>query len=92
MIARFVAVACALALLAVMGHIHLATKDGLERLKTFFLPAFVDPRAIVCKLLDAIHYTVVGDGHALHAILNSLVYQTRYLRLAIEDGIVGVNV
>ena len=86
----------ALVLLAVaLGascHIHLATDDGLEGFESLLLAVFVDLSAIVNQLLDAEHHTMIGYCHTLHAILDGLVHQTWNLGLAVEDGILCMDV
>ena len=77
--------------LATMGYIHLTAYDGLERFQSLFLSAFVHLGAIVAKLLDAEHHTMVGNGHTLHAISNSLVHKTGNPGLTIKNGILGMN-
>ena len=62
------------ALVATACHIHLATKDGLERLQSVFFPLFVHSVADVVKFLNAKHVAVVGDGHALHTVADGFVY------------------
>jgi hypothetical protein len=37
------------------------------------------------KLLDTEHVTMIGDGHALHAIGDSLVDKPTDTRLSVED-------
>ena len=71
-------------------HIHLAAYDRLERFKSLLLAVFINLAAIVGEFLDAEHHTVVGYRHTLHAVLDGLIYQMWYLRLAVEDGVLGV--
>ena len=71
-------------------HIHLAAYDRLERFESLLLAVFINLAAIVGEFLDAEHHTVVGYRHTLHAVLDGLIYQMRYLRLAVEDGVLGV--
>ena len=71
-------------------HIHLAADDRLERFESLLLAVFINLAAIVGEFLDAEHHTVVGYRHTLHAVLDGLIYQMRYLRLAVEDGVLGV--
>ena len=91
-----VATHIALVLLAVaLGascHIHLATDDGLEGFESLLLAVFVDLSTIVNQLLDAEHHTMIGYSHTLHAILDGLVHQTWNLGLAIEDGVLCMDV
>jgi hypothetical protein len=44
------------------------------------------------KFFDAEHVTVIGDGHALHAIFYRLVDKPFYARLSVEYGVVGMYV
>ena len=62
-------------LIATTGHIHLTTEDGLERLQAFLLALFVHIVADVMKFFNAEHVTVVGDCHAPHTVVDSLVYK-----------------
>ena len=78
--------------LASASHIHLASDDGFERLQPLLLPVFVDLGAIVYQFLDAEHHAVVGHGHTLHSVLDGLVHEMWNLRLAVEDGILCMNV
>ena len=73
-------------------HIHLATKDGLKRFQAIFFAILIDANAIVMKFLDAKHIAMIRDGHALHAVGNSLVHQVLDLRLSVKNRIVCMNV
>ena len=76
---------------AVMGNVHLAAIDGLERLKSLFLPVLINLSAIIGKLLYAEHHTMVGDSHTPHAILDSLVDKMSNLRLSVKNRIMSVT-
>ncbi len=78
--------------LLAVGHIHLTAENGFERLQPFLLAAAVYLIAIVEQLLHAEHVAVVGDGHAAHAVANSLVNQFLDTRLSVEDTIIGMYV
>ena len=92
MIARLVAILGNLVGLVVSGHIHLASEYRLEWFQPLFFPALVDAGTIVGELLYAKHHSVVGDGHAPHAVGNSLVNNFVNLRLPVENGIMCVDV
>ena len=77
---------------AMFGHIHLATEDGLERLFTLLFEFFIHRVTVIEKLLNAEHVAMVGHGHALHAIGNSLVDKPLDARLSVEDRIIGMYV
>ena len=77
-----------LVLLAVARHIHLASEDGLERFKPFLCPFPVNAITAVEEFLYAEHVAVVGYGHTLHAVGNSLVNELRNARLSVEYGVV----
>ena len=47
---------------------------------------------VVEKLLYSHHVSVVGYGHAAHAVLYGFVNEPRNACLAVENGILGVNV
>ena len=47
---------------------------------------------IVEKILHAVHITVVGQGHGMHAGAEAFIHQFVYLRHAVEERIMGVNV
>ena len=74
------------------GHIHLTSEDGLERFQSLFLPCLVDTIADIMELLNAEHVTMVSDGHALHAVGNSLVNQFLDARLSVQNRIIGMYV
>ena len=46
---------------------------------------------IVEEFLDTEHITMVCYGYTFHSISHSLVYQTWNRRLAIKDGILGMD-
>ena len=46
---------------------------------------------IVHKLLDSEHVTVVGNGYARHAVLDSLIDEFLDTRLTIEERVLGVG-
>jgi hypothetical protein len=48
--------------------------------------------AVVEKLLDAIHRSVIGESDGTHAVVHGLVYQTLDAGLPVEERILGVNV
>lgn len=77
-VALIVTFAPVLTLLVVIGDVHLATEDRLERLLALLLALLVDACTIIGKFLDAVHHAVVGDGHALHAVGNGFVHQVVY--------------
>ena len=79
-------------LIATTGYIHLTTEDRLERLETFFFAVFIDAVANVVKFLNAEHIAMIGDGHSLHAVGNSLIHKLLDTRLTIEYGVVGMYV
>lgn len=81
-----------LVFLVVVGHIHLASENGLERLKPLLDPFFVHDGTIIKKLLDAIHHPVIRDGHAFHAVLDSLVHKIPHLRLTVEHRVMRMYV
>ena len=92
MVAGVVAGSLVAVLLMMVSDIHLAAEDGLERLQALTLALLVDRGTVVGKLLDAVHHTVVGDGHTLHAVLDGFVDKMRDLGLAVEDAVMGVDV
>ena len=77
---------------AIARHIHLATEDGLERFQSFLFATFVHTVHIVMELLDAKHVAVIGNGHTLHAVGYSFVYQPFDARLSVENRIVCMDV
>ena len=91
-IARFVTGFLVLVLLVMVRYIHLTAKDRLERLQSVGLALLVDTGTIVRELLDAIHHAVVGNGHALHAVLDGFVDQMGHLGLTIKNGIMSMYV
>ena len=91
-IARLVAGFLVFVLLVMVGHIHLTAEDGLERLQSVGLALLIDTGAIVRELFDAIHHAVVGNGHALHAVLDGFVDQMGHLGLTIKNGIMSMYV
>ena len=92
MVAAVVSILLHHVFLAVAGHIHLATDDGFERFEPVFLALLVDTAAVIDELLDTEHGTMVGDGHAFHAVVDGFVYEIRYLGLPVENRVLGVNV
>ena len=74
------------------GHIHLTSEDGLERLQSLFLASLVDTIAYIMEFLDAEHIAMVSDGHAFHAVGNSLVNQFLDTRLTVKNRIIGMYV
>ena len=87
-----VAILLDLVFLVVVGHIHLASENGLERLKPLLDPFFVHDGTIIKKLLDAIHHPMIRDGHAFHAVLDSLVHKIPHLRLAVKHRVMRMYV
>ena len=75
----------------VTGHIHLAAKDRLERILALGLEFLIDFGTIVRQLFDAVHHSVIGDGHTFHAIGHGLVDQVSHLRLTVKDRVMSVN-
>ena len=71
-------------LISVLGYVHLTAEDGLERFLPFFLSFAVHLITIVEELLDTEHITMIGDGHATHAVAHRLVHKTSYARLSIK--------
>ena len=76
MVTAAVTILLHLVFLAMASHIHLATEDWFEWLKTFLGSLAVDTIAVVEELLDAKHIAVVGDSHTLHSVANSLVNES----------------
>ena len=74
------------------GHIHLTSEDGLERFQSLFLASLVDTIAYIMEFLDAEHIAMVSDGHAFHAVGNSLVNQFLDTRLTVKNRIIGMYV
>ena len=91
-VAALVLLAAAKRLRAVARHIHLAAEDGLEGLQSFLLAAFVHVVHNVVELLDAEHVSVVGDGHAAHAVADGFVHEVLDFRLSVEYRIVRMYV
>ena len=91
-IARLVAGLLVLVLLVMVRYIHLTAKDRLERLQSVGLALLVDTGTIVRELLDAIHHAVVGNGHALHAVLDGFIDQVRHLGLTVKYRIMSMYV
>ena len=79
-----------LVLFTVAGHIHFAAEDRFERLQALFGALLVDAGTIVGQFFHAVHYSMVGKGHAAHAVSDSLVYEMRNLGLSVENRVVGV--
>ena len=77
---------------AAPGHIHLTSEDGFKWFQSFLLPLLVDTNADIMKLLHAEHITMIGDGHALHAVSDSLVDQFLDTGLSIQYRIICVYV
>ena len=75
-----------------MCHVHLASKDRLERFFALILQLAVNLIAVVVQLFYAKHVAVIGNGHTAHAVGHSLVYNLLHGRLSVKNGIVGVNV
>ena len=71
-------------LISVLGYVHLTAEDGLERLLPFFLSFAVHLITIVEELLDTEHITMIGNGHATHAVGHRLVHKTIDARLSIK--------
>ena len=88
MIAASVAVFLHLVLLAVSGHIHLAPEDRLKGFESFLRPFAIYPVAVVEEFLYAEHVSMVGYGHTLHSVANSLVNESRNTRLSVEYRVV----
>ena len=59
--------------ITVSGHVHLASEDGFERFLPFFLEFSVHLVASIEELLNAEHITMIGNGHATHAVGDRLV-------------------
>ena len=78
-------------LMPMTRHIHLAPENGLERLQSLFLSLSVHIMAIVMKLLDTEHITMVGNSHTLHSVGNRLIHKLLDARLSIEQRIIGMN-
>ena len=76
MVTASVAVFLHLVFLAVAGNVHLATENRFERLESFLGSFSVYAIAVVEELLDAEHIAMVGDGHTLHSVANSLVNES----------------
>ena len=74
------------------SHIHLATKDRLERFKSVFFALFVNAHADVVKFLNTEHVAVVGNSHALHSIGQSFVHKLFDTRLSIEYRVICMYV
>ena len=70
------------------GHIHLTTKDGLERIKSVLLALFVNTHADVVKFLNTEHVSMIGNSHALHAIVNGFIHKLFDARLTIQNRVV----
>ena len=79
-------------LIATTSHIHLTAEDGFERFESFFLTTLVHVVTDIVKFLDAEHITVVGDGHAFHAVVDCLIDEPFDTRLSVENGVVGMYV
>ena len=73
MITASVTIVLVLVFLAVARHIHLTTKDRLERLQSLLFPAPVHLVAVVEEFFNAEHVSMVSYSHTLHTVANSLV-------------------
>ncbi len=83
-----------LAVLAGLGFIR-AVAQGLQLCLGILYDALGLARhlaGIVEEVLDAHHVAVVGDGHAAHSVLDGFVDELGHGGLAVEDGVLGVNV
>ena len=92
MVATIVSHGLVLILLGASCDIHLTSEDGLEGFEALRLALLVDLGAAVGQLLHAIHHAMVGDGHAPHAVPDGLLHEVGYLRLAVKDGVVRMDV
>ena len=91
-VATIVSHGLVLVLLGASCDIHLTSEDGLEGFEALRLALLVDLGAAVGQLLHAIHHAMVGDGHAPHAVPDGLLHEVGYLRLAVKDGVVRMDV
>ena len=74
------------------GHIHFTTEDGLERLLPSFLQLFILLVYVVKVLLHAHHVAMVGNGHAAHTVLDSLLHQLGDAGLTVKQRVLCMYV
>ena len=84
MIAHSVAQLLVFRFLIAWGNVHFTADNRFEGFQTLVLALLVKFVACVAEFLDTHHVTMIGDGHASHAVGRGFVEEFRYTGLSVE--------